>query len=66
MQVTNDRTLARRNSQKRHSAPADRKETGVTRGSIRRFVAGKQSLRLDKAEIFADYFGLELTRRKPK
>jgi len=42
------------------------KETGVTRASIRRFVAGEQSLRLDKAEVLANYFGLELTRRIPR
>ena len=29
-----------------------------------RFVAGKQSLRLDMADRLADYFGLELRKRK--
>jgi plasmid maintenance system antidote protein VapI len=33
-------------------------ETGVTRASISRFVAGKRSLRLDKADRLAAYFGL--------
>jgi plasmid maintenance system antidote protein VapI len=34
--------------------------TGVTRASIMRFVRGDQSLRLDKADLLAQYFGLEL------
>jgi plasmid maintenance system antidote protein VapI len=34
--------------------------TGVQRGSIMRFVRGSQSLRLDKADRLAAYFGLEL------
>lgn len=42
------------------------RETGVTRDSIRRFVNGQQSLRLDMADALADYFDLELTRRKAK
>ena len=40
--------------------------TGVKRASIMRFLRGEQSLRLDKADALADYFGLELTRRKAK
>jgi plasmid maintenance system antidote protein VapI len=36
------------------------RETGLTRGSIMRFVAGKQSLRLDMADRLAVRFGLEL------
>jgi plasmid maintenance system antidote protein VapI len=39
-------------------------ETGVQRGSIARFVAGKRSLRLDFADRLAAYFGLALTKRK--
>jgi plasmid maintenance system antidote protein VapI len=35
-------------------------KTGVQRGSIGRFVRGSQSLRLDKADRLAAYFGLEL------
>ena len=35
-------------------------DTGVQRASIIRFLRGDQSLRLDKAEILFDYFGLEL------
>ena len=38
--------------------------TGVKRGSIMRFLRGDQSLRLDKADALATYFGLELTKRK--
>jgi plasmid maintenance system antidote protein VapI len=38
--------------------------TGVTRASIMRFVKGTQSLRLDKADRLADYFGLELRARR--
>jgi len=42
------------------------RETGVKRGSIMRFLRGDQSLRLDKADALATYFGLELTKRKAK
>jgi transcriptional regulator with XRE-family HTH domain len=38
--------------------------TGVERASIMRFVTGKQSLRLDKADRLAGYFGLELRRKR--
>jgi hypothetical protein len=37
------------------------RETGVIRTSIMRFVSGKTSLRLDKADALATYFGLRLT-----
>lgn len=42
------------------------KATGVQRGSIMRFMAGRQSLRLDMADKLAAYFGIECrqTRRK--
>jgi plasmid maintenance system antidote protein VapI len=39
------------------------RETGLTRASIMRFVAGKQSLRLDMADRLAACFGLELRRK---
>jgi plasmid maintenance system antidote protein VapI len=39
------------------------RETGVTRASIMRFVRGDQSLRLDKADRLAAFFGLELCKR---
>jgi plasmid maintenance system antidote protein VapI len=42
------------------------KATGVKRASIMRFVNGDQSLRLDKADALAAYFGLELVKRKAK
>lgn len=44
------------------------KLTGVKRASIMRFMAGKQSLRLDKADQLASFFGVEcrLARRKGK
>lgn len=42
------------------------RETGLTRASIMRFVAGKQSLRLDMADRLAVYFGLELRKRKKR
>ena len=38
------------------------RETGVTRASIMRFVRGDQSIRLDMADRFAAYFGLELRK----
>lgn len=40
------------------------RETDITRASIMRFVAGRQSLRLDLADRLADHFGLELRKRK--
>lgn len=40
------------------------RQTGVQRESMRRFLDRERSLRLDKAEILADYFGLELRSRK--
>lgn len=42
------------------------KQTGVKRASIMRFVRGDQFPRLDIADRLADYFGLELTKRKGK
>jgi plasmid maintenance system antidote protein VapI len=40
------------------------KETGVARASIMRFVRGDHSLRLDKADRLAAFFGLELQERQ--
>ena len=40
------------------------RETGVVRTSIMRFVRGETSLRLDKADALAAYFGLELSSRR--
>ena len=42
------------------------RKTGVQRASIRRFVARKQSLRLDAAERLAAYFDLELVEAQKK
>jgi plasmid maintenance system antidote protein VapI len=41
------------------------RETGVARGSISRFVAGKRTLRLDMADRLAGYFGLALRADRP-
>lgn len=43
------------------------RDTGVQRASIARFLAGTNSLRLDKADALANYFGIEicLPRAKP-
>ena len=41
------------------------RNTGVTRQSLMKFARGEQSLRLDKADILAEYFGIEV-RRKDK
>ncbi len=40
------------------------KETGVQRASLIRFLRGDQSLRLDKADILAAYFGIEVRRKR--
>ena len=38
--------------------------TGVKRQSLMKFARGEQSLRLDKADVLARYFGIECQRRK--
>lgn len=40
--------------------------TGVKRASIMRFVRGETSLRLDRADALATFFGLELIQRKQR
>jgi plasmid maintenance system antidote protein VapI len=40
------------------------RETGVTRGSIMRFLRRRQFLRLDMADRLAEHFGLELVVKK--
>jgi plasmid maintenance system antidote protein VapI len=40
------------------------RDTGVARASIQRFVDGVRSLRLDRADLLAAYFGLELRPKK--
>lgn len=55
-------------------ALAERKEafraieaaTGVPNPSLVRFLAGRQSLRLDMADKLAAYFGIEVTRPSRK
>lgn len=43
------------------------KATGILQTSLSRFVRGETSLRLDKADVLAEYLGLELvTKRKAK
>jgi plasmid maintenance system antidote protein VapI len=42
------------------SLKALEREAGVQRASLSRFLAGKQSLRLDMADKLAAYFGLQL------
>ena len=43
------------------------RETAVQRASVRRFLDGKQSIRLDVADKLAAYFNLTLvTKRKAK
>lgn len=37
--------------------------TGVQEDSLSRFVRGRQSLRLDKADALAEYFGIEVRRK---
>ena len=40
------------------------KDTGITEATLCRFVGGETSLRLDKADVLAEYLGLELAKRK--
>ena len=40
------------------------RQTGLKRQSLMKFAAGEQSLRLDLADKLADYFGLEVVKRK--
>lgn len=42
------------------------RETGVLRQSLMKFAAGEQTIRLDNADILAEYFGIQITRRKAK
>jgi len=42
------------------------KESGVERASLRRFVNGERSLRLDMADKLAEYFQLELHHGNPE
>lgn len=40
--------------------------TGVKRGSLLRFLRGETSLRLDKADALAEYFGIESRRKQER
>jgi len=40
------------------------KDTGLVVTSIIRFVDGETSLRLDKADVLAEYLGLELGKKR--
>jgi transcriptional regulator with XRE-family HTH domain len=40
------------------------KDTGIVGTSLLRFMQGETSLRLDKADVLADYLGLELVRKR--
>lgn len=39
------------------------KDTGIKETSLSRFMRGETSLRLDKADVLADYLGLELKKK---
>lgn len=39
------------------------KDTGVVKTCLIRFMRGETSLRLDKADVLADYLGLELVKK---
>jgi hypothetical protein len=41
-------------------------DTGIDQAALMRFMRGETSLRLDKADVLAEYLGLELTKRGPK
>jgi len=41
-------------------------DTGVQKPSLIRFMRGSNSLRLDKADVLARYFGLEVVRRRKR
>jgi transcriptional regulator with XRE-family HTH domain len=42
------------------------KDTGIDEAALMRFLRGETSLRLDRADVLAEYLGLELIRRKAK
>lgn len=41
-------------------------DTGILQTSLSRFMRGETSLRLDKADVLAEYLGLELKPRRRK
>jgi hypothetical protein len=58
------RTVADAVAQGRTNYLTLERETGVTRASVRRFVNGERTLRLDMADRLAAYFGLELRQKR--
>jgi transcriptional regulator with XRE-family HTH domain len=42
------------------------KDTGIDEAALMRFMRGETSLRLDRADVLADYLGLELVKQKAK
>ena len=42
------------------------RQTGIKRQSLMKFAQEETSLRLDKADALAEYFGLELGKRRTK
>ncbi|MGA2062458.1 MAG: helix-turn-helix transcriptional regulator [Thermoguttaceae bacterium] len=40
------------------------KDTGITEPSLCRFMQGESSLRLDKADVLAEYFEMELVKKR--
>lgn len=40
------------------------KDTGILQTSLSRFIRGETSLRLDKADLLAEYLGLELVEKR--
>jgi len=42
------------------------RETGVIRQSLMKFATGEHTIRLDAADKLADYFGLEVVKRKAR
>jgi transcriptional regulator with XRE-family HTH domain len=40
------------------------KDTGIVGTSLLRFTQGETSLRLDKADVLAEYLGLELVKKR--
>ena len=57
-------SLLRQSLARADSLYAVAKETGVQKASLIRFLRGEQSLRLDKADRLAAYFGIETKQRK--
>jgi plasmid maintenance system antidote protein VapI len=57
-------TIVRAIDQERASYLGLERETGVARASIRRFVNGERTLRLDMADRLAAFFGLELRAKR--